>query len=115
MKTPTWVSEWWRKAPPVSEPEIAAVPTPRAKPRVPPEYLSLYTYLEHRYASTVVLTFPQMEALLGFALPERARTEPAWWTGVPVLRDVHSNAWSVAGRTATPNLSARTVAFERLA
>jgi hypothetical protein len=52
--------------------------------------------------------------LLGFALPESARTEPAWWTGVPVLRDVHSNAWFVAGRTATPNLSARTVAFERL-
>lgn len=80
---------------------------------MPPEYMSLYTYLEHRYASTVVLTFNQMEALLGFALPEPARTERDWWTGAPVSRDVHSNAWSVAGRTATPNLLARTVAFER--
>jgi hypothetical protein len=114
MKTPGWVSAWYRRAPPVPEPETIVVQTPRSKPRVPPEYLSLYTYLEHRYASTVVLTFPQMEALLGFALPEIARTEPAWWTGVPVLREMHSNAWSVAGRTATPNLSARTVAFERL-
>jgi hypothetical protein len=81
---------------------------------VPPEYLSLYTYLEHRYASTVVLTFPQMEALLGFALPAIAATEPGWWTQTPASRDVHANAWFVAGRTATPNLLARTVAFERL-
>ena len=32
----------------------------------------------HRYASTVVLTFDQMESLLGFALPEAAHKERAW-------------------------------------
>ncbi len=114
MKTLQRVSAWWRKSPLVPDHETLAVPTPRAKPRVPPDYLSLYTYLEHRYASTVVLTFQQMEALLGFALPALAETEPAWWTGTPTSRDVHANAWFVAGRTATPNLPARTVAFERL-
>jgi hypothetical protein len=41
-----------------------------ARSRGPAEYLSLYTYLEHR-ASTIVLTFEQRQALLGFALPER--------------------------------------------
>ena len=79
----------------------------------PPSTLSLYTYLEHRFASIVVLTFEQMEALLGFALPARASTECDWWTGVAVGASRHSDAWVEAGRTATPNLGARTVAFER--
>ena len=43
-------------------------------------YGPLYQYLEHRYADTVVLTFEQMEDLLGFALPAPARTDSAWWT-----------------------------------
>lgn len=108
------MSTWWRKASAVPHHQPVEVLPPRAKPRIPAEYLSLHAYLDHRYASTVVLTFEQMEALLGFALPESARTEPEWWTGLPVPRDVHANAWSGAGRTATPNLSAQTVAFERV-
>ena len=85
----------------------------RRAPRVPAEYLSLYTYLAHRYASVVVLTFDQMEALLGFALPAPASIERDWWTGVAVRASRHSEAWVEAGRTATPNLAARTVTFER--
>jgi hypothetical protein len=38
-------------------------------PQVSREYRPLYTYLEHRYASVVVLTIEQIEALLGFDLP----------------------------------------------
>ena len=84
------------------------------EPRVPAEYLSLYRYLENRYASTVVLTFAQMEALLGFSLPASACTEPDWWTAAAVPQR-HSTARTGAGRTATPNLLARTVTFERSA
>lgn len=110
-----WVSTWWRLAAPVPEHRTAAAPPiQRPKPRVPAEYLSLYTYLDHRYASTVVLTFEQMESLLGFTLPEPARTERDWWTSAAVRADWHSAAWTVAGRTATPNLPAGNVAFERL-
>jgi hypothetical protein len=82
--------------------------------RVPAEYQSLHTYLERRYASIVVLTFEQMEALLGFALPAPACTEPGWWAGGDVGTNRYSEAWMGAGRTATPNLLARTVTFERL-
>jgi hypothetical protein len=85
----------------------------RPTPRVPAEYVSLHTYLETRYASIVVLTFEQMEALLGFALPASACTERDWWTGAAVHTHRHSAAWVGAGRIATPNLSARTVTFER--
>ena len=106
---------WWRRATPVAERPTAIfqMEQERRAPRVPAEYLSLYTYLEHRFASIVVLTFEQMEALLGFALPAPASTERDWWTGVAVRASRHSEAWVEAGRTATPNLAARTVTFER--
>ena len=109
-----WMSTWRRTTTLVPERRAAVVPEQRPQPRVPAEYLALYTYLEHRYASTVVLTFEQIEALLGFALPDAARTERDWWTAAAVRMGWHSDAWTMAKRTATPNLSARTVAFERL-
>ena len=85
-----------------------------ADPRVRHGYLPLYTYLEHRYASTVVLTFEQIESLLGFALPVAARQEPGWWTGGAEDASRNAEAWTAAQRTALPNLLARHVTFERL-
>src|SRR4029453_556148 len=79
------------------------------------KYLALYRYLENRYADVTVLTFEQIEALLGFALPPLARTQLDWWATRSANGDAaHSAAWTLAGRTATPNLSARTVLFERV-
>jgi hypothetical protein len=107
------VRAWWRRATPAAaRPAAAAQVEPRG-PAVPAEYLSLYTYLKDRYASTVVLTFGQMEALLGFSLPEPAGRDRDWWAAAAVR--THSAAWTGARRTATPNLVARTVTFERLA
>ena len=107
------VRTWWHRAPPSSERLIADFAIERSTPRVSADYVPLYTYLEHRYASSVVLTFEQIEALLGFALPATARTDQDWWTGAAVDMHHHSSAWLEAGRTATPNLPARTVTFER--
>jgi len=84
----------------------------QSTPHVPREYRPLYTYLERRYASVVVLTFEQIESLLGFALPTPARTEREWWRDIGDTRR-HSAAWTGAGRTAAPNLAARIVTFER--
>ena len=81
-------------------------------PHIPREYRALYAYLEHRYAAVVVLTFEQIEALLGFALPTPARTEHEWWTTTVETRR-HSVAWTEAGRTAAPSLAAGIVTFER--
>ena len=107
-----WMWSWWQPATPVPEP-VSVAPRPRPRPRVRDGYLPLYTYLEHRYASIVVLTFEQMEALLGFALPEAARLEPDWWTAVAVP-GAPEGGWTAARRTATPNLPARIVRFERM-
>jgi hypothetical protein len=81
---------------------------------VPREYRALYTYLEKRYASVVVLTFDQIEALLGFALPLPAKTERQWWTDIVDVPGHQCATWTVAGRSAIPNLAAGIITFERL-
>jgi hypothetical protein len=85
-----------------------------ARPSVPAAYMPLYTYLDHRYAATVVLTFEQIEALLGFPPPTSAFADESWWTNPVGPNDRHTAAWIAAHRSATPQLSARVVAFERL-
>ena len=81
------------------------------------QYLLLYRYLEDRYANTVVLTFAEIEDLLGFALPDQARLHQEWWTDAETTMagPNYSDSWILASRTAVPNLVARTVVFERAA
>jgi hypothetical protein len=82
---------------------------------MPGKYQSLYEYLEHRYANTVVLTFAQIEDLLGFTLPDSARVDQEWWSNNDPndTSQPHSRSWTLASRTAWPNLHAQTVVFER--
>ena len=78
------------------------------------KYRPLYKYLEDRYSNTVVITFGQVEDLLGFPLPDRARMDREWWTAAPSTTEPqHAQAWTQAGMTAIPNLLARNVVFER--
>ena len=78
-------------------------------------YLLLYKYLENRYANTVVLTFAEIEDLLGFTLPDQARLHRGWWTDreITVTGPNYSDSWILASRSAVPNLLAGTVVFER--
>ena len=82
---------------------------------VPAEYLPLHKYLDGRYADTVVLTFSEIEDLIGISLPDLARLEKEWWgngdegsTASP-----QSHSWTRANRTAKPNLKAQIVVFDR--
>jgi hypothetical protein len=78
-------------------------------------YAPLHAYLKGRYADTVVLTFAEMEDLLGFALPDAARLDAEWWSNDGGTHpSPPSLTWLKAGRRATPNLFARTVTFERV-
>ena len=104
---------WRRRSRSEPDPPRTIPRLERSGPPVPAPYQSLYKYLDHRYASLVVLSFDQIEALLGSSLPATARVEAAWWTTVGGPKS-HSSAWTGAGRTAVPNLMAGTVAFERL-
>lgn len=89
----------------------------RRAARVSGMYAPLHEYLVNRYADSVFLTFSQIEDLLGGALPDAARVRDEWWTNTDSVADrsACSDAWILAGRTARPNLLARTVAFERRA
>ena len=83
---------------------------------MPGKYKALYEYLENRYANTVVLTFAQIEDLLGFTLPDSARVHHEWWANNDpndATPHPHARSWTLAHRTATPNLQAQTVVFER--
>jgi hypothetical protein len=79
------------------------------------EYLSLHKYLDDRYANTVVLTFAEIEDLLGFTLPALARLRQDWWANgdADSSPSAQSCSWTRARRSATANLLAETVVFER--
>ena len=90
-------------------------PTTPQRMAGPAEYLSLHKYLDDRYANTVVLTFAEIEDLLGFTLPDLARLQQDWWANADAdsTPSAQSRSWTQASRSAKPNLLAQTVVFER--
>jgi hypothetical protein len=114
---------WLRRdsTPPDSAPAaVLAVPDP---PAAPPRghlkagpYRPLHEYLRKRFADSVVLTFDQIEDLLGTTLPAEARNDQGWWERpTATATEAHcSDAWVLANRTARPNLQAQTVLFDRI-
>jgi hypothetical protein len=112
MKRPAWMAPWQRLMT-AAAPEPAVRTVPRPQRRLGGTYHPLHAYLHGRFADTTVLTFEQIESLLGFALPERARTHDEWWTGHDEDAGP-SEAWLLAGRRATPNIHAGIVSFDRV-
>jgi hypothetical protein len=113
---------WIRRAStsPATPSVVAAPDPPAAAPRGQLKtgpYRMLHEYLRKRYADSVVLTFDQIEDLLGSTLPTEARSDHGWWGRTTVIAtDAHcSDAWVLANRTARPNLQARIVVFDRIA
>ena len=94
--------------------EPAVIPRPRPS-TVPAEYRPLHKYLEERYAENLVLTFAEIEDLLGFPLPDSARVTPEWWATADAVasRTPQSRSWTEASRTAQANLAAQIVLFQR--
>jgi hypothetical protein len=80
------------------------------------EYRPLQKYLIERFSDAVVLTFGEIEDLLGATLPDAARLRATWWTDADEggVQSPQSHAWKDAKRNALPNLLARRVRFERL-
>jgi hypothetical protein len=107
-----WLRGFWRRDDVPAN--LRITPPDEPGPPVPAAYMPLFTYLDRRYAGTVVLTFEQIESLLGFAPPSPAFADAEWWTGAGEASDRHTAAWTAARRTAAPQLGARIVAFERL-
>jgi hypothetical protein len=81
------------------------------------EYHLLHKYLRERFADSVVLTFSEIEDLVGFPLPDAARLELEWWGSADgtAARSAQEKSWTLAGRNAVPNLSSQRVVFDRQA
>lgn len=95
--------------------EVAPSRVPDSEFLCPREYRALHVYLRGRFAGLAVLTFNDIESLLGRSLPEQARKDAAWWNAADLTAGEprHALAWTLANRSATANLLAGTVAFER--
>jgi len=80
------------------------------------EYRPLQKYLNERFSDAVVLTFGEIEDLLGATLPDAAHLRAAWWTDANEdgVQSPQSHAWLDAHRSALPNLVSRRVRFERV-
>jgi hypothetical protein len=80
------------------------------------DYLPLHKYLDERFADVVVLKFIEIEDLLGHPLPPEARLQADWWatSGGDDAPSAQSLSWVRAHRSASANMQARTVLFERV-
>jgi hypothetical protein len=96
---------------------VADLPLPASRGRLKTgPYRLLHDYLRDRFADSVVLTFQQIEDLLGSPLPAEALNDTQWWsrTVVNASDPQCSDAWVLANRTAQPNLQAKIAIFDRI-
>jgi hypothetical protein len=79
------------------------------------KYELLHAYLRDRFADRIVLTFNEIEALIGSPLPDAARRESAWWSTAGASDDSseQSEAWTLANRRAEVSVAAQRVVFDR--
>jgi hypothetical protein len=89
------------------------VPTPEpGQPRS--TYDRLRLHLIERNEPVIILSFSQIESILGRSLPPSARRYRPWWANETSGTHTHARAWLGAGRrTRNVDLNARTVEFVR--
>jgi hypothetical protein len=60
------------------------------------KYQPLKDFLQNTYKTTVVLTFQEIEEIIGNSLPDSASIHSAWWAN-DTTHHVHAKAWLEAG------------------
>lgn len=79
------------------------------------KYEPLYQYLLKRQERRLTLSFAEMEAILGFALPKSAYTYPMWWN--PSATHTQCMSWTNAGYRAvnvSEGIRAKRMTFEKV-
>lgn len=78
------------------------------------KYAPLFRFLMERQENRMEFTFREIEAILGFTLPESARLYRPWWANQGKAGHSQCMAWSVAGwRTTAVDLEKEVLCFER--
>ena len=76
------------------------------------KYEPLRSYLRNRSEEAVPMSFAEIEAVLGFALP-KSQNYAAWWSNNPT-NNVMTNEWLAAGyRTEQVDIEGRKLVFRR--
>ena len=88
------------------------MPHPTTRTVWPSRYAPLVAYIAACPSAPVRLTFAEIEDLLGSPLPDAARHEPAWWSGVDTVSE-QSSAWTLATRSADASCASGRVVFDR--
>jgi hypothetical protein len=87
-------------------------PTPKSR-RGKSRYSALAEWLSNQTENTIVLTFQQVEEIIGYSLPDSARAFRAWWANDQVSH-TQSVAWLGAGwRVEAVDLGQEWVRFAR--
>ncbi len=73
------------------------------------KYEPLNKFLKSKGSNRIVMTFLEVEEILGFQLPISALKYMAWWDGASQHTQAYS--WTEAGFTAKPNLKEKKVEF----
>lgn len=73
------------------------------------KYEKLYNYLKLISSNNYIMTFQEVEEVLGFSLPPSAYKYTAWWDSSLVHTQAY--AWREVGFKAQPNLADKTVQF----
>lgn len=80
-----------------SSSESSSVPTPRSSSTPRGSYQPLGDHLRAVDGSRVVLSFAEIERILGRSLPASARKHRAWWSNERSGSHSHARAWMDAG------------------
>lgn len=76
-------------------------------------YSLLAEFLSLSVQDEVILTFRQIELIIGDKLPESARTHNAWWSNATTSHP-HADTWLLSGyKTHSLSLEEETISFSK--
>jgi hypothetical protein len=76
------------------------------------KYAPLFRHLTARDTSSWTTSFAELEAILGFSLPNSARLYRPWWANDAKSGHSQAMAWTAAGwKTASVDLEGETLTF----
>ncbi|WP_066066183.1 DUF7662 domain-containing protein [Neobacillus soli] len=73
------------------------------------KYEPLYQFLKSKDSNRLVMTYKEVEDVLGFTLPPSASKYLAWWDSASQHTQAYS--WTKAGFKANPNLKDKKIEF----
>jgi hypothetical protein len=81
------------------------------------KYDPLGWYLEQQHDPEVVMTFDEIDSLLGCPLPFSAQECPAWWANENKRKAmrIHAHAWLDSGFEVSEDLVRRMAIFSKVA